>query len=86
MKNMDQFENLGMDTRKILKWVLEKVEWHVLDSHGLLQEHTAGCCEHGNECHYINCKEYSQAETISSSIKALPHELAGIPFNPFSSK
>jgi hypothetical protein len=46
VKERDHFEDLGVDVKIILEWILGKYGWEGVV---WIQWSVAGCCEHGNE-------------------------------------
>jgi hypothetical protein len=49
MKGRDHLEELSVDGKIILEWILDRVRGCGLEVFGLGQAAVAGCSEHGNE-------------------------------------
>jgi hypothetical protein len=49
LKERNHLEDLIVDGRIMLKWILRKYDGTGLDKLGLAQGHVAGCFKHGNE-------------------------------------
>ena len=49
LKERDQLEDLIVDGRITLKWILKKYDGTGLDISGSVQGHVAGCCKRSNE-------------------------------------
>jgi hypothetical protein len=49
LKKRDHLEDLGIEGRIILKWILNRIVKLRVDASGSGQEQKAGCCQYGNK-------------------------------------